>query len=301
MRTMADFRTLPSRRRIKLAIFRHCPRDAAVVCGFRVVAKIRAGWNRPRLVIWAWASTKLIHGGSRLSRAWRVAARARGAGRARSAVGARPPCHPADALSLPVACGHALGLAAAPRLTIDDHLGGRRYLAARTRNIEILTHHPIGVKAAQAPLQIRLNIPIAWSTMHAWSYSALNALGPARNAAWSSTIAHQMRCVPSAMDIGVLRASQRPAAAAKLLRHRARASSMPSGSWVWAGLPRHTIIHFAGARAPRACGRQPYRGAAIVPRNTIGRLVFSTESPISASSSALPFERDFTLIGTQPG
>jgi glycerol-3-phosphate dehydrogenase len=164
---------------------------------------------------------------------------------------------------------------------IYDHLGGRRYLPP-TRNID-LTHHPVGV-----PLRRRYKSGFQYSDcmVDDARLVVLNAIDAAERGA---VIRTRTKCVRAEREDNwrlVLNArGRRDAVTARVLINAA-------GPWV--GQVAETIIRLPGPSRVRLV-----KGSHIVVRRLFehdcGYIFQNSDKRVVF---ALPFERDFTLIGT---
>jgi glycerol-3-phosphate dehydrogenase len=166
-------------------------------------------------------------------------------------------------------------------LFVYDHLGGRRILPA-TRTLD-LTHHPVG-----QPLKRRYKLAFQYSDC--WVDDArLVVLNAVDAAARGAAIRPRTKCVRAERGdiwrLTLLSRGQRQSVTARTLVNA-------SGPWV-GGVMENVL------RTPEAAHARLVKGSHIVVpklfdhdsayifQNTDGRVVF-----------ALPYERDFTLIGT---
>ena len=168
-------------------------------------------------------------------------------------------------------------------LFLYDHLGGAKILPA-TRTLD-LTHHAVG-PSAQAPLSARLRIfrLLAW-TMRAW---------------WCSTRSMPPSAAPPSARVRGCARAERGDIWRLILNDRGRREVVTRAR---AGQRRRPLGRLrrrdraadAGAR-PAAPGQgQPYRRAAACFRHDRGYILQISDRRVVF---VLPFERDFTLIGT---
>ncbi len=169
-------------------------------------------------------------------------------------------------------------------LFVYDHLGGRKILPA-TRTLD-LTRDPTG-----APLKAGYTRGFEYSDC--WVEDsrlvALNALDAATRGA---TIAPRTRCVGADRDGGLWRVSVRAHGSERVETIAARALVNAAGPWVGevlAGAIRaNAPAHVRLVKGSHIVVRKLYdHDRAYIFQNSDGRIVF-----------AIPYERDFTLIGT---
>lgn len=166
-------------------------------------------------------------------------------------------------------------------LFIYDHLGGRKILPA-TRTLD-LTHHPVG-----APLKRRYRFAFQYSdcAVDDARLVVLNAVDAAERGAVIRTRTKCMRAERSDVWRLIMMSRGR--------REVVTARALVNASGAWVGTVMENVL-----RTPEAAHARLVKGSHIVVpklfdhdsayifQNSDGRIVF-----------ALPYERDFTLIGT---
>ena len=172
-------------------------------------------------------------------------------------------------------------------LFLYDHIGGRKLLPA-TRTLD-LARDPAGKPLKPTASPGPSNIPTAGSTMRAWSCSTRATRPTAAPTIRTRTRAVELGAGATASGRSPSR-TPRPARARRSRRARWSTPPAPGSTMCWPPAPAAT------PSAQRAAGPgQPHRRAqklydhdrAYIFQNGDGRIIF-----------AIPYEDDFTLIGT---
>ncbi|HWX49263.1 MAG TPA: glycerol-3-phosphate dehydrogenase [Roseomonas sp.] len=183
---------------------------------------------------------------------------------------------------------HHAGLRPWPMLRLGlflyDHLGGRRILPP-TRSLD-LRHDPAG-----APLRPEFRRGFEYSDC--WVEDARLVVLNARDAAdRGATVLTRTRCLAARREAGLWRATLRDEASGATCELRARVLVNAAGAWV-----SRVASDVAGVPAPARV--RLVKGSHIVTRRLFGHdRCYTFQNADGRVCFAIPYEEDFTLIGT---